>query len=61
VAGGRVFFGSNDGRLYVLDIQSGKKVWEFEAGAALSSSPAIGGGRIVIGAQDGALYCFGAK
>jgi outer membrane protein assembly factor BamB len=38
----------------------GKKVWEFEAGAPLSASPAIAGGRIVIGSQDGKLYCFGA-
>ena len=59
VAGGRVFVGSNDGRFYVLDLNSGAKLWEFTAGAALSASPAIANGRIVIGAQDGRLYCFG--
>jgi outer membrane protein assembly factor BamB len=55
-----VFVGSNDGRFYVLELASGKKLWEFEAGAALSASPAIAEGRIVIGAQDGKVYCFGA-
>jgi outer membrane protein assembly factor BamB len=51
--------GSNDGRFYVLELATGKKLWEFEAGAPLSASPAIAGGRIVIGAQDGRIYCFG--
>ena len=32
VAGGRVYVGSNDGKLYVLDAASGKSVFEFEAG-----------------------------
>ena len=40
-------------------LATGAKVWEFEAGAALSASPAIADGKVVIGAQDGRLYCFG--
>ena len=59
IADGRVFIGSNDGRFYVLDVNTGAKVWEFNAGAALSASPAIGKSRVVIGSQDGRLYCFG--
>lgn len=59
IAGGRVFIGSNDGRFYVLNLNTGAKVWEFNAGAPLSASPAIANGRIVIGSQDGRLYCFG--
>jgi outer membrane protein assembly factor BamB len=60
ISGDRVYAGSNDGRFYVLDLASGRKLWEFEAGAPLSASPAIAGGRIVIGSQDGKLFCFGA-
>ena len=56
---GRVFVGSSDGKLYVLDAQTGAKKWEYEIGDALTSSPAIAAGRVVIGAQDGRLYCFG--
>jgi eukaryotic-like serine/threonine-protein kinase len=59
IAGNRVFVGSNDGRFYVLNLNSGAKLWEFNAGAAISASPAIAKGRIVVGAQDGRLYCFG--
>jgi eukaryotic-like serine/threonine-protein kinase len=59
VAGGRVYVGSSDGRLYVLDAASGKKLSEFDTGAAITASPAIAGGRVVIGSQDGRLYVFG--
>ena len=39
VAGGRVFVGSNDGKLYVLDAATGQKQWEFDAGDAITASP----------------------
>jgi outer membrane protein assembly factor BamB len=58
ITGGRVYIGSNDGKFYVLDLQTGAKVWEFEAGAPLSASPAVAEGALVIGSQDGRLYCF---
>ena len=59
VADGRVYVGSSDGRLYVLDAASGQKRWEFDTGSALTASPAIAAGRVVIGSTDGVLYCFG--
>jgi outer membrane protein assembly factor BamB len=59
IADGRVYVGSNDGRLYVLDLAKGAKIWEYEMGSPVSASPAIAGGRIVVGAQDGRVYCFG--
>jgi outer membrane protein assembly factor BamB len=45
--------------LYVLDLETGEKYWEFNAGAPLTASPAIASGRLVIGSQDGILFCFG--
>jgi outer membrane protein assembly factor BamB len=56
-----VYVGSSDGHFYVLDLGSGRKLWDFEAGAPLTASPAIAAGRVVIGSQDGRLYCFGAR
>jgi eukaryotic-like serine/threonine-protein kinase len=45
----------------VIDVKTGKKLWEYEAGAPLSASPAIAGGRVVIGSQDGKILCLGAN
>jgi outer membrane protein assembly factor BamB len=59
IAGGRVYIGSSDGKLYVLDSESGKKLSEFDAGAGLTTSPAVASGRVVIGSQDGRLYVLG--
>ena len=39
--GGRVVIGSDDRRLYMLDRESGEKLWRFDTGAPLSASPAI--------------------
>ncbi len=46
-------------KLYELELTTGKKVWEFVAGAGLSASPAAAAGVLVIGSFDGVLYCFG--
>jgi outer membrane protein assembly factor BamB len=51
--------GSSDGRFYVIDAATGKGLWEFEAGGAITASPAIADGKVVIGTTDGILYCFG--
>ena len=53
VAGGRVFVGSNDGRVYGLDLASGKTVWEYEAASPVTSSPAVAKGKVVVATADG--------
>src|SRR5437899_10996271 len=39
IANGRVFIGSNDGKVYALNFADGKKAWEFKTGAPVESSP----------------------
>ena len=59
VAGSRVYIGSSDGRFYVLDLNTGKLVWEYESGAPMTASPAIANGVFVIGTTDGTIIGFG--
>jgi outer membrane protein assembly factor BamB len=61
IVGDRVVFGSDDGRLYLVDLGSGEEVWSTTLGEAVTASPAVAGGRVVIGSEDGVLYCYGAK
>ena len=48
-----VFVGSNDGRVYGLDLASGKTVWEYEAASPVTSSPAVAKGKVVVATADG--------
>src|SRR6266436_4201640 len=38
---GRVYFGSDDGNLYALNLQ-GNLVWKFQTGCSIETTPAIG-------------------
>ncbi len=51
---------SAGGTLFLLDLDSGKKVWSSEISDGISS-PALIGGRIVVGADDGTVSAFGKK
>ena len=60
VAGGRVYVGSSDGKLYVLDAADRARSGGSSTPATRSPPrPAIAAGRVVVGAQDGRIYCFG--
>ena len=41
-----------------MALDSGKEVWSYEVGDAITAAPAIAGGRLVVGAQDGFVYAF---
>jgi outer membrane protein assembly factor BamB len=62
VAGDRVYVGSLDGKLYVVDLKTGKEVQAIQLGTqGIIASPAVSGGRLVIGTVDGVLYGLGKK
>lgn len=64
-AGGRLYVGSYDGRLYCLSV-SGKLLWRAAAqgtlihGGSFYSTPAVAHDRVYIGSTDGKVYSFGA-
>jgi outer membrane protein assembly factor BamB len=60
IVGDRIFVGSYDKRLYVLE-KTGQKVTDFELDGAIMGSPAVAEGRVVIGTEKGTVYCLGAK
>ncbi|MGI5817195.1 MAG: PQQ-binding-like beta-propeller repeat protein [Armatimonadota bacterium] len=60
-AGMIVCFGCHDGRLYLLDAETGRIADVESLAQKIYSSPAVSGGRIFIGANDGRLYCLTAE
>jgi outer membrane protein assembly factor BamB len=59
VAGGVVYFGCMDGKLYARDAQTGARRWEFDAGTFIYSSPAIGpDGTLYVGSGSSALHAI---
>jgi outer membrane protein assembly factor BamB len=54
-----VVFGSDDGRLYVVDLDSGRERWVYEVGGAIKGGPAVAGGALFVGAEGGGVYAFG--
>jgi outer membrane protein assembly factor BamB len=55
---GRVFVGSEDGRLYAFDKADGSLEWTGSTGGPIRSSPTYTGGAVYVGSEDGSLYKF---
>jgi outer membrane protein assembly factor BamB len=60
IAGGLVYVGSADGRLYAVNDQTGVLAWSFPTGGLVRSSPAVGDGRVVFGSSDHKVYSLDA-
>jgi outer membrane protein assembly factor BamB len=60
VVNGVVYFGSWDGFLYALDLNTGATNWKFKTEGSVSASPAEEAGLICFGSGDGYLYCLEA-
>ena len=59
LAGNVLYFGSDDGKVYAIDVNSGEARWSFQTGGEVRSSPAIGDGAIYVGSRDGFIYALG--
>ena len=58
VAGGAVYVGSSDARLYAFDARSGEVRWAAEAGAPIDASPAVAGGLVLAATRGGEFLAF---
>ncbi len=56
VRDGRVYAGSLDGRLYVLDLIDGSLVASFDVGAGIEGSPLLVESSVLFGTEEGAVF-----
>ncbi|MDY0004649.1 MAG: PQQ-binding-like beta-propeller repeat protein, partial [Polyangia bacterium] len=58
--GSRIYVGAGDGRLRALSAHSGRKLWERDLGAPVTSAPLVveSLGKLYVGAGDGALHAL---
>lgn len=60
VAGGRVYVGSRDGRLYALNLADGGRVFETAVGGPVMAAPAVADGRVYVASVNGHVRCLAA-
>ncbi|MCP2328366.1 subtilisin family serine protease [Hamadaea flava] len=59
IADGRVFLGSDAGRLTARDVATGRQLWAFQTGQALRGSPAVADGLVFTGGGlSGGIYAL---
>ncbi len=60
---GKLYFGNPAGFLYCVDAETGKEIWKFEMGGAISVAPAIADGKVFAGQQGGErfFYCVDSE
>ena len=56
-----IYFGSGNGKIYALDLQTGKELWSFQTGEVVHTSPAVAYGNVYAGSWDSYLYCLDAE
>jgi outer membrane protein assembly factor BamB len=61
LAGGRVYFGSWDHRVYAVDARTGRLDWSFETGDKVKGGVAFARRTIFAGSYDGRLYALDVK
>ncbi|NOX54934.1 MAG: PQQ-binding-like beta-propeller repeat protein, partial [Planctomycetes bacterium] len=62
IADGRVFVASIDTHtLHVLDMDTGKPLWQFTAGGRIDSPPTVFEGLVLFGSADGYVYALRAS
>ena len=58
ISGDKVYIGSNDGNVYVLDLKTGEKLWSYGLGVQVMYVSAVSGNNIYVTTYDGNVYAF---
>jgi outer membrane protein assembly factor BamB len=58
IAGGFVYCGGVDGKLYALDFENGNVLWSYDLGVPITSSPAVSGNAVYVSTYDGTVFAF---
>jgi len=58
--GGRLYVGTNDGRVVAIDPASGRVLWQFATGDAVLAAPEIANGLLYVGSYDRFVYALDA-
>ncbi|HVT39302.1 MAG TPA: PQQ-binding-like beta-propeller repeat protein [Gemmatimonadaceae bacterium] len=58
VVGETIVIGGQDGRVYALDLHTGKARWTAQTHARVRATPAVANGIVVVGSFDGRVYAF---
>ncbi len=53
-----IFVGSTDGKVYAVESSSGNRLWKFDTGGAILSSPVVLPDRVILASTDGGVYCL---
>ena len=53
-----MFFGATDGRLFAVDVDSGRVRWAYDTGGRINSSPSLAEGRVCITTYAGSIFCL---
>lgn len=61
IEGNTAFTGSLDGKMYAVEIPTGKVAWTFDAGAPIRQPCAVAGGRVFFGSEDMIFHALDAR
>ncbi len=60
ISGGLAYAGSDGGKLFAVDLATGKEKWSAKIGSPVRCAPAVANGIVVCGAEDGVMRAFDA-
>ena len=58
LAGQTIFVAGDSGYLYALNAKTGKRIWSYDLGVPIKSSPIVSGNMLLVHDYDGNLYAF---